>query len=163
MYMSISSFVIFSQSYTRTGVWRQGIGSFCKELLCFDTMPCRHMPLLVHFWFSLSLSLFMYLYLSLLPASLRAPLRLGIRPISLLSVSLLIFASFVLCVVYSVKDHHDLRHDSPRLKKTCGRQVVLNKRFPPRNLSRAVVAPRARLANADLRFLISEGLTQAES
>ena len=21
---------------------------FCKELLCFNTMPCRHMPLLVH-------------------------------------------------------------------------------------------------------------------
>ena len=23
---------------------------FCKEFLCFDTIPCRHMPLLVHFW-----------------------------------------------------------------------------------------------------------------
>ena len=23
---------------------------FCKEILCFNTMPCRHMPLLVHFW-----------------------------------------------------------------------------------------------------------------
>ena len=23
---------------------------FCKEFLSFDTMPCRHMPLLVHFW-----------------------------------------------------------------------------------------------------------------
>ena len=22
----------------------------CKEFLCFNTMPCRHMPLLVHFW-----------------------------------------------------------------------------------------------------------------
>ena len=22
---------------------------FCKEFLCFNTMPCRHMPLLVHF------------------------------------------------------------------------------------------------------------------
>ena len=22
---------------------------FCKELLCFNTVPCRHMPLLVHF------------------------------------------------------------------------------------------------------------------
>ena len=22
----------------------------CKELLCFNIMPCRHMPLLVHFW-----------------------------------------------------------------------------------------------------------------
>ena len=22
---------------------------FCKEFLCFNTVPCRHMPLLVHF------------------------------------------------------------------------------------------------------------------
>ena len=22
---------------------------FCKEILCFNTMPCRHMPVLVHF------------------------------------------------------------------------------------------------------------------
>ena len=22
----------------------------CKEFLCFDTVPCLHMPLLVHFW-----------------------------------------------------------------------------------------------------------------
>ena len=25
------------------------MGSFCKEFLCFDTMPRRPMPLLVHF------------------------------------------------------------------------------------------------------------------
>ena len=23
---------------------------FCKDFLCFNTMPCRHIPLLVHFW-----------------------------------------------------------------------------------------------------------------
>ena len=27
-----------------------GACSFCKELLCFRTMPCHPMPLLVHFW-----------------------------------------------------------------------------------------------------------------
>ena len=27
----------------------RAIGSFCKEFLCVNTMPCRHMPLLVHF------------------------------------------------------------------------------------------------------------------
>ena len=41
-----------SQSYTSKGIWRLGIGLFCKEFLCFDTVPCRHMPLLVHFWTS---------------------------------------------------------------------------------------------------------------
>ena len=34
----------------RKGIRRQGVGCFCKDCLCFDTMPCRHMPLLVHFW-----------------------------------------------------------------------------------------------------------------
>ena len=39
-------------------------------------------------------------------------------------------ASFVLRVVYSVKDHHGLLRDSPLLKKTCIRQVVSDKWFP---------------------------------
>ena len=38
------------QSYISKGIWRQGIGSFVRNFLCFSTMPCRHMPLLVHFW-----------------------------------------------------------------------------------------------------------------
>ena len=38
------------KSYISKGIWREGIGSFCKEFRCFNTMPCRHMPLLVHFW-----------------------------------------------------------------------------------------------------------------
>ena len=38
------------QSYISKGIWRQGIGSLVKEFLCFNTMPCRHMPLLVHSW-----------------------------------------------------------------------------------------------------------------
>ena len=36
------------QSYTSKGIGRQGVGSFCKEFLCFKTMPFRPMPLLVH-------------------------------------------------------------------------------------------------------------------
>ena len=36
--------------YASKGIWRQGVSSFCKKLLCFNTMPCRHMPLLVHSW-----------------------------------------------------------------------------------------------------------------
>ena len=40
-----------NQSYISKGIWRQGIVRlFRKEFLCFNTMPCRHMPLLVHFW-----------------------------------------------------------------------------------------------------------------
>ena len=31
-----------NQSYKSKGIWRQGVGSFCKEFLCFNTMPCRH-------------------------------------------------------------------------------------------------------------------------
>ena len=38
-----------TQSYTSKGVGRQGIGSLCKQLLCFSSMPCRLMALLVHF------------------------------------------------------------------------------------------------------------------
>ena len=37
------------RSYTSKGIGRQGIGSFCKEILRSSTTPCRHMPLLVHF------------------------------------------------------------------------------------------------------------------
>ena len=36
-------------------------------------------------------------------------------------------ASFVLCVLRRVKDHHKLQHDAPLLEKTCVRQVVLDK------------------------------------
>ena len=36
---------------------------------------------------------------------------------------------YALCIV-SVKDHRNLPNDSPLLKKTCGRQAVLDKRFP---------------------------------
>ena len=35
-----------SQSYVRKGIWRQGNRLFCKELLCFVSVPRRHM----HFW-----------------------------------------------------------------------------------------------------------------
>ena len=41
---------LLSQSCTSKGIGRQAIGSFCKEMLCFSTMPCRPMPLLVLFW-----------------------------------------------------------------------------------------------------------------
>ena len=36
--------------YASKGIWRRGVSSFCKKFLCFNTMPCRHMPLLVHSW-----------------------------------------------------------------------------------------------------------------
>ena len=39
-------------------------------------------------------------------------------------------ASFVSCVFHRVKNHHGLLHDSPLLKNTCVRQVVLDKWFP---------------------------------
>ena len=39
-------------------------------------------------------------------------------------------ASFVVCVVHSVKDHLILPNDSPLLKSTRARQVVLDKWFP---------------------------------
>ena len=38
--------------------------------------------------------------------------------------------SFVLCAAYNVKEHPNLLHYSPRLKKTCARQVVLDKWLP---------------------------------
>ena len=36
-------------------------------------------------------------------------------------------ASFVLCIVCRVKDHHTLLHSSPLLKKSCVRQEVLDR------------------------------------
>ena len=38
-------------------------------------------------------------------------------------------ASFVLCEIRRDKDNSNLLHDSPLLKKTCVRRVVLDKRF----------------------------------
>ena len=38
------------QSCTSKGIGRRGVGSFCREILGFSTMPCRPVPLLVHFW-----------------------------------------------------------------------------------------------------------------
>ena len=43
-------------------------------------------------------------------------------------------ASFVVCAVSGVNDHHNLQNYSPLLKKTCVRQVVLDKWFPLRTL-----------------------------
>ena len=40
---------LHNQSYTSKGTGRQGKRFFCKEFPCFNTMPCRHVPLLVHF------------------------------------------------------------------------------------------------------------------
>ena len=45
--------------------------------------------------------------------------------------ALLLIASFVVCAVYNVQDQHNLPNDSPLLKNTCIRQVVLDKCFPP--------------------------------
>ena len=43
----------FIRSYTSKGKGPQGINIFCKEMLCFGTvLPCRPMPLPVHFWFT---------------------------------------------------------------------------------------------------------------
>ena len=36
-------------NYISKGKRRQGIGSFCRDFLRFNNMPCRHAPLLVHF------------------------------------------------------------------------------------------------------------------
>ena len=38
------------RSCTSEGRGWQGVGSFCKEFVGFNTMPCCPMPLLVHFW-----------------------------------------------------------------------------------------------------------------
>ena len=43
-------------------------------------------------------------------------------------------ASFVVCAVYSVKDHHKLLTYSSSLKNICARQVVLDK-WLPRDMS----------------------------
>ena len=46
------------------GIRRMGDRLFCKESLCFNTMPCRHMRLIVrHESLSLSLSLSMCIHI----------------------------------------------------------------------------------------------------
>ena len=39
-------------------------------------------------------------------------------------------ATLALCVIRRVKDHNNLPHDLPPLKKACLRQVVLDEWFP---------------------------------
>ena len=39
-----------------------------------------------------------------------------------------------LCAFRGVKDHHNLLHNSPRSKKACVRQAVLDKRFPMKHV-----------------------------
>ena len=55
---------------------------------------------------------------------------LGRHYLSNATATCLIQASSISCIVYTVKDHHNLLHSSPLLKKTYIRQVVLDKLFP---------------------------------
>ena len=48
MMMIILVILIVILIYVSKGIGRQGTGSFCKEFPCFNTTPCRHMPLPVH-------------------------------------------------------------------------------------------------------------------
>ena len=62
------------------------------------------------------------------PRGCTAPACLGRHYLS--HATCLKTASFVLRVLRSVNDHHNLPHYSPRLKKPCVRQVVLDKWLP---------------------------------
>ena len=59
-------------------------------------------------------------------------------------------ASFVVFVFRRVKDDHNLLHHSPRLKKTCIREAVIDKWFPPMTAGHhlAVVAQQRRVERA---------------
>ena len=60
-------------------------------------------------------------------------------------------ASFVVCVACRVKDHQHSLHYSPSLKKTCVRQVVLDKWFPlVCGTFGETAPPRIRWSNASL-------------
>ena len=53
-------------------------------------------------------------------------------------LTLLVYCGLV-CFIFAcrrVKNHHNLLHHSPSLKKTCVRQVVLGKWFPLNEASR---------------------------
>ena len=39
----------YTQSHISKGILTTGHRLVCKDFMCFDTMPCRHMRLLVHF------------------------------------------------------------------------------------------------------------------
>ena len=41
---------VMSSELHKYGHMVTGHRLFCKEILCFNTLPCRHMPLLVHFF-----------------------------------------------------------------------------------------------------------------
>ena len=48
IYIYTYVYALYTQSCTSKGSGRRGVGSFCKRFLCFNIMPCRHMPLLAH-------------------------------------------------------------------------------------------------------------------
>ena len=48
VYTYIYIYIIPCQSCTSKGIWRQGEGSFVRSAFRVDTVPYRHMPLLVH-------------------------------------------------------------------------------------------------------------------
>ena len=54
-----------------------GHGLLCRECLCFNTVPCRHMPLLVHFWALLGFAPCQSLTSSSLRAAVRGRLHFG--------------------------------------------------------------------------------------
>ena len=45
---------VYLQSRTRKGPGREGLGSFCKEFPCFNTVPCRPAPSLANLRHSLA-------------------------------------------------------------------------------------------------------------
>ena len=73
--------------------------------------------------------IYIYIYIYMYTKILQAAILLQLGAL-LVSRYLSNAASFVFCVVYSVKDHHNSLHCSPLLKNTCVRQVVLDKWFP---------------------------------
>ena len=52
-YAAESGYTILGAAQVSKGVGRLGIGSFSVEFLCVNTMPCRPLPLPVHFWYNL--------------------------------------------------------------------------------------------------------------
>ena len=46
-YITVARYML--RSCTSKGIGRLGVGSFCNEIPCFNTTPCRPTPFLAHF------------------------------------------------------------------------------------------------------------------
>ena len=119
------------------------------ECLPLHTCVCMYVCMYVY--------IYIYIYIYIYNMLRRAATRLGRHHLS--HAACLTQASFVWCVAYSVKDHHHhLPNYSRLVKKSCVRQVVLDKWFPLSDVTRCGLTPSPPIKSLDFREFDSSRL-----